>query len=182
MSTTDEIRARDVDSEAGPSMSLVEIEPGVAVVFADRLPDGLDVMPFEMMTPRARQELTDGLAIASGLGNAAAQGIQGAVSPQGEVRKQGSIEREFPLADIRYVRFTEQGKGSPVLDVITKDENLAFTFDDWAHRGADLEKARRLANILAGAMNLPEGERRSDPLLSGCLSETRASGLVDFNA
>ena len=99
-------------------------------------------------------------------------------APQGDLRRQGAIEREFPLADIRYVRFTEQGKGSPVLDVITKDENFTFTFDDWAHAGPGLQRARRLADILASAMNLPDDERRSDPLLSGHALESRATNNV----
>ncbi|WP_328415708.1 hypothetical protein OG470_24145 [Micromonospora sp. NBC_00389] len=57
------------------------------------------------------------------------------ISAQNAVRKQGTIEREFPLSDIRYVRFRERDKRGPVLDVITTDENIRLTFDDWAGKG-----------------------------------------------
>lgn len=88
------------------------------------------------------------------------------ISSQSAVRKQGTIEREFPLSDIRYVRFREREKQSPVLDVITRDENIRLTFDGWAVKGQGLENARRLGNLLAAAMDLPEDERRTDPLLN----------------
>lgn len=84
---------------------------------------------------------------------------------QGALRKQGVVERDFPLADIRYVRFTERAGQSPVLDIITTVENIRLTFDGWAAKGAGLEGALRLGNLLAAAMELPEEERRSDPLL-----------------
>ncbi|MGG7464769.1 hypothetical protein [Plantibacter sp. YIM 135347] len=93
------------------------------------------------------------------------------ISGQGAVRKQGMFDREFPLSDIRYVRFVERDKQSPVLDIITKDENVKLTFDGWAHKGPGLEAARRLANLLAAAMRVPESERRTDPLLAGGVSE-----------
>lgn len=88
------------------------------------------------------------------------------ISSQNAVRKQGAIEREFPLSDIRYVRFREREKRGPVLDVITVDENIRLTFDDWATKGQGLENAGRLGNLLTAAMDLPESERRTDPLLS----------------
>ena len=52
------------------------------------------------------------------------------------------------------------------MDVITKDENIRITFDEWAAEGEALENARRIGDILATAMNLPEEERGHDPLLS----------------
>jgi hypothetical protein len=96
------------------------------------------------------------------------------ISTQNAVRKQGTIEREFPLSDIRYVRFRERDKQGPVLDVITKDENVRLTFDDWAGKGQGLDDACRLSNLLAAAMDLPESERRTDPLLNGESSTGRA--------
>jgi hypothetical protein len=96
------------------------------------------------------------------------------ISAQNAVRKQGTIEREFPLSDIRYVRFRERDKRGPVLDVITTDENIRLTFDDWAGKGQGLDDACRLGNLLAAAMDLPESERRTDPLLSGESSTGRA--------
>ncbi|WP_346535476.1 hypothetical protein [Micromonospora sp. DPT] len=96
------------------------------------------------------------------------------ISEQNAVRKQGTIERQFPLSDIRYVRFRERDKRGPVLDVITTDENIRLTFDDWAGKGQGLDDACRLGNLLAAAMDLPESERRTDPLLSGESSTGRA--------
>lgn len=87
------------------------------------------------------------------------------ISSHSAVRKQGVIEREFPLSDIRYVRFRERQKQSPVLDIITVDENVKLTFDGWSATGQGLEQARRLGNLLAASMQLPEAERREDPLL-----------------
>ena len=39
-------------------------------------------------------------------------------------RNTGSRERDFGLSEIRYVRFQELGGQGPVLDIITKDENI----------------------------------------------------------
>ena len=36
-----------------PKVSLVEIEPGVAVLFADQSPVDLDLVPFEMLSAQA---------------------------------------------------------------------------------------------------------------------------------
>ena len=69
-----------------PTVSLVEIAPGLAVLFADQPPVDLEFTPFEMMSAHASEGLADKLAIASGIGNLAAQGIQGAMSAQGLVR------------------------------------------------------------------------------------------------
>lgn len=104
------------------------------------------------------------------------------ISAQNAVRKQGTIEREFPLSDIRYVRFRERDKRGPVLEVITTDENIKVTFDGWAGQGQGLDDARRLGNLLAAAMDLPESERRTDPLLSGESSTGRAITPVTGNA
>jgi hypothetical protein len=84
---------------------------------------------------------------------------------QGPFRKQGAVERTFTLTDIRYVRFIERAGQGPVLDVITRAENVRLTFDSWAAKGAGLEGARRIGTLLASAMNLPEEERPTDPLL-----------------
>lgn len=77
------------------------------------------------------------------------------ISAQNSLRKQGIVERVVPLSDIRYVRFRESDKQGPVLDVITKDENIRLTFDGWAVKGQGLNDARRLGNLLAAAMVLP---------------------------
>jgi hypothetical protein len=54
------------------------------------------------------------------------------------------------------VRFRERDKRGPVLDVITTDENIRLTFDDWAGNGQGPDDARRLGNLLAAAMDLPK--------------------------
>ncbi|WP_327040889.1 hypothetical protein OG400_25985 [Micromonospora ureilytica] len=96
------------------------------------------------------------------------------ISTQSAIRKQGVIEREFPLADVRYVRFRERDKRGPVLDIITTDENIKLTLDDWAGKGQGLDDSRRLANLLAAAMDLPDYERRTDPLLGSEPSTAQA--------
>jgi len=78
--------------------------------------------------------------------------------------KDGLIDDDFPLADVRYVRF-RQGEEGARIDVITKDENLAVDFADWAAAGEQGERLRRVADVLMTAANLPAEERRSDPLL-----------------
>lgn len=86
-----------------------------------------------------------------------------------KLRKQGEIEINRPLSDIRYVRFHQpddgDSEGGPVLEIITRDENFRVTFRPWAGEGENLEGARRLGDMLATAMNLPEEERRADPLI-----------------
>lgn len=89
------------------------------------------------------------------------------ITRQGELRKTGRIEGLYPLSDVRYVRFVEREKGSPELHIITKGENLAVTFDRWIGKGDALNNARRLAEILATVMDIPDSERREDVLLAG---------------
>lgn len=88
------------------------------------------------------------------------------ITGQGELRKNGQIERMYPLDDVRYVRFVEREKGSPELHIITKDENLSVTFDRWISKGVALEDARRLADVLATVMDIPDSERREDILMA----------------
>lgn len=88
------------------------------------------------------------------------------ITGQGDLRKNGHIERMYPLDHVRYVRFVEREKGSPELHIITKDENLSVTFDRWISKGAALEDARRLADVLATVMDIPDSERRKDILMA----------------
>ena len=86
--------ASDYGNENGPGVSLVEIEPGVAVVVGDRplesmgLPAEFDceVTPFQLMPPGDIQNLADKISLATGGLNLAAQGAQGMVSARGLVR------------------------------------------------------------------------------------------------
>lgn len=87
------------------------------------------------------------------------------VADQGDATKEGIIETLIPLADVRYARFTERTKKGPSLEVITKEDNFAFTFDSWAAGGPALEAARRIGNLFSSVMNLPVEEQRTDPLI-----------------
>ncbi|MFF0155726.1 hypothetical protein [Micromonospora sp. NPDC005203] len=84
------------------------------------------------------------------------------------------VPGEEPLLAIADVNLDRRDKRGPVLDIITTDENIRLTFDDWAGKRQGLDDSRRLANLLAAAMDLPEAERRTDPLLSGGSSTDRA--------
>ena len=86
--------ASDNDNENDPSVSLVEIEPGVAVVMGDRPLEALDlpaefdceVNPFQLMPPEDMKNLADKISLATGGLNLVAQGVHGVVSARGLVR------------------------------------------------------------------------------------------------
>ncbi|MGP9651344.1 hypothetical protein ACT3TP_12765 [Glutamicibacter sp. AOP38-B1-38] len=101
------------------------------------------------------------------------------VADQSELTKEGAVERITPLNDIRYVRFLERTKKGPTLEIITKDENLTFTFDSWAVEGEGLESARRMANLFSSVMNLPAHEQRTDPLMEEILENSKASKAIE---
>jgi len=86
------------------------------------------------------------------------------LASRGALTRDGLIDHDFPLADVRYVRY-RQGEDGARMDVITKDENLAAHFADRAASGDPGEQLRRVADVLMTAANLPAEERRSDPLL-----------------
>ncbi|MCL0120876.1 hypothetical protein [Corynebacterium pygosceleis] len=81
------------------------------------------------------------------------------------VLRNGVVDQRIPLADIRYVRFRERETDGPMLDIITRDRNIVLTFGKWAAGGGKLDAARRLAELLMAAMNVPVEERRTDPRL-----------------
>lgn len=98
------------------------------------------------------------------------------ISSQAVIRKQGLIEQYYQLADLRYVRFTERDRQGPVLDLITRDENIRVTFDSWASQEGGLSTARLLADLFSSAMNLPAEEVRAHPLIGeGCLERQAIS-------
>jgi len=66
-------------------LALLEVEPGVAVLFGEAAPEGWDVEPFGLGDPSDR-EIIDALSNAVGAANAVAQGLGGLVSAQGLVR------------------------------------------------------------------------------------------------
>ena len=66
-------------------LALLEVEPGVAVLFGEAAPEGWDVEPFGLGV-RSDREIVDALSNAVGAANAVAQGLGGLVSAQGLVR------------------------------------------------------------------------------------------------
>lgn len=66
-------------------LALLEVEPGVAVLFGETAPEGWDVEPFGLGGCSDR-EIVDALSNAVGAANAMAQGLGGLVSAQGLVR------------------------------------------------------------------------------------------------
>ncbi|MGQ7787941.1 hypothetical protein [Nesterenkonia sp. K-15-9-6] len=100
------------------------------------------------------------------------------LSSQNALLKEGTLEWEAPLRDIRYVRFTEREKQGPVVEIITVEENIAVEFDSWAGQDDGLDNARRLSHLLKAAMNLPEEERTTDPLLQDAPAEPSAPELA----
>jgi hypothetical protein len=66
--------------------ALVEVNPGLAVLFGDHVPPGLVVTPFSLLDHDTQSTLNDVIAQASGLGNLAAQGVNGAMQAQGLIR------------------------------------------------------------------------------------------------
>lgn len=73
-------------ADLGAATALVEIEPGLAVLYGDHVPDGIEVTPFALIDDRTQASLSDAIAKATGLGNLAAQGVNGAMQAQGLVR------------------------------------------------------------------------------------------------
>lgn len=73
-------------AELQSDSALVELLPGLAVLYGDHVPKGLDVTPFALLDHRTRGSLNSAIASASGLGNVAVQGINGVMQAQGLVR------------------------------------------------------------------------------------------------
>ncbi|GAA4965222.1 hypothetical protein GCM10025331_66800 [Actinoplanes utahensis] len=72
--------------------------------------------------------------------------------------EEGDVQREIPVDQVRYVRVTTVADKTPrpAIDLITRDENLRWTFPadvDGDHVGA-------AAAVLAESMTIPESERR----------------------
>lgn len=76
----------DPASRDDPTTALVEVGAGMAVLFADRSPSEMELIPFSMMGTETTKRLTDRLAIGAGLVNTGVQGVQGALPAQGLVR------------------------------------------------------------------------------------------------
>lgn len=66
-------------------LAILEVEPGVAVLFGEAAPEGWEVEPFGL-GDRSNREIIDALSNAVGAANAVAQGLGGLVSARGLVR------------------------------------------------------------------------------------------------
>ena len=87
------------------------------------------------------------------------------VMNQHDLKRHGTVEQTFDRADFRFVRLFEgSGDKSPVIDVITRDENLRYFFgrDEPAPSSSG-----RLSDLLANTMHIPEDEVPLDPLTAG---------------
>ncbi|TFD66084.1 hypothetical protein [Cryobacterium sp. Hh38] len=74
------------DGGAGPVATLVEIENGLAVLFGDHVPEGLEVVPFTLIDTATRSAMSAVVAGSFGAGNVVAQGVNGVLQAQGLVR------------------------------------------------------------------------------------------------
>ena len=86
------------------------------------------------------------------------------VADKDKMSQEGIIDKMYPLADVRYVRFQEQG--SPMLEMFTKTDNLSLLFNWWAASGPKLADVRRIRDLFATVMNIPEEEYRDDSLFA----------------
>lgn len=98
------------------------------------------------------------------------------LTPQSALTGDGSIERSVPLSELRYVRLRE-GKKGKILDIITKDDNVAVNFEAWATEGAHRDEVYRVADLLMSFVNLPEEERRSMPELQQIETRSELLGI-----
>lgn len=74
------------DQQALPSTALVEFEEGLAILFGDRVPEGVDLIPFTFMDPSTREAVQTAAGNVIGAGNIAAQGVNAFMQAQGLVR------------------------------------------------------------------------------------------------
>lgn len=81
------------------------------------------------------------------------------VMKQGDFKKHGLFNTTVDTEDIRYVRHRPGDRDkSPVVDIITKDENLQLNFGDWARHGRPNGEVQRFADTLRSFMHIPESE------------------------
>jgi len=86
------------------------------------------------------------------------------ISRKSKITEEGIIDKMYPLADVRYVRFREQG--NPMLELFTKDDNVSLLFGLRAASGPGLVGVRRIRDLFATVMNIPEEEYRDDSLFA----------------
>ncbi|WP_105034774.1 hypothetical protein [Cryobacterium aureum] len=84
--SSEETSLVSTDGGAGPVATLVEIENGLAVLFGNHVPEGLEVVPFTLIDTATRSAMSAVVARSVAAGNVAAQGVNGAMQAQGLVR------------------------------------------------------------------------------------------------
>lgn len=72
--------------EGLPSTALIEFEAGLALLFGNHVPDGVELIPFSFMDPATRRAVSTAAGTALGFGNIATQGVNAAMQVQGLVR------------------------------------------------------------------------------------------------
>lgn len=75
-----------VNSGTDSTISIVEIEPGVAILFGDHTPPDFDLIPFDQPQAAATHDLVHKLAVTTGIAGLTAQAAASMVSAQGLVR------------------------------------------------------------------------------------------------
>lgn len=153
-----------------------DLDPPVTVYLdkADRLDQDLRILRWHL----GRDERLDAIATARELGVGSAlsaapvaraigsNGVLIALTDQrvlvadvSEFRNRGLLRRSVPNDEIRYVRFREDdGSGQAEVDLITKDDNLAWRFADGSSSEATV---RRFGALLADRMDIPQTEREA---------------------
>lgn len=161
------------------------LSPGIRVVKDDASNRVLDILRWVLPREEALLALAEvsqggitkgvpGADVISGVAQGRLTGATGylGITPtrffltsQSALTGDGNIGRSVPLSDLRYVRLRMEKKRA-ALDIITRDENIAVSFDGWAVDNAHAEGVRRVADLLMTGVNLPEEERRTAPELA----------------
>jgi hypothetical protein len=83
---SDETSLVGLEDGGPPIATLVEIENGLAVLFGNHVPEGLEVVPFTLIDTATRSAMSAVVAGSFGAGNVVAQGVNGVLQSQGLVR------------------------------------------------------------------------------------------------
>jgi hypothetical protein len=67
----------ELENEAMSSTALVQFEDGLAVLYGDHVPDGVELIPFTLIGEATRASISTAIAAAAGFGNTVAQGVNG---------------------------------------------------------------------------------------------------------
>ncbi|MFW0181052.1 hypothetical protein [Rothia sp. P5766] len=96
------------------------------------------------------------------------------VTRYADLKKNGDTGTLYNLQDVRYVRFDDDKKNSPTIHIHTKDASFSIGFDSWISQDKNLKKVARVADIFASVMNIPEAEKKQDPVFEIEMTELKA--------